>query len=134
MDEDDYKVGYRRPPKASRFQKGQSGNPKGRPKGTRNFKTDFLEVINQRILVREPGKPPRKITKQRGTVLRLIEGSLKGEKSALALALPLMERYSSGEDTPQATAHLSAKDQEIVEAFLKKRTTNQGGGGSDDTQ
>ncbi len=33
-------VGYCKPPKRTRFQPGQSGNPRGRPKGTKNLKTD----------------------------------------------------------------------------------------------
>ena len=44
---DDEKVGYRRPPKKSRFKPGQSGNPKGRPKGTKNLKRDLIEELQE---------------------------------------------------------------------------------------
>ncbi|MFZ3585531.1 DUF5681 domain-containing protein, partial [Loktanella sp. DJP18] len=31
-----YSVGYAKPPESSRFKKGKSGNPKGRPKGAKS--------------------------------------------------------------------------------------------------
>jgi hypothetical protein len=42
-------VGYGRPPEHTRFRKGHSGNPKGRPKGTRNLLTDVQEELAERI-------------------------------------------------------------------------------------
>ena len=39
-------VGYRKPPKATQFKQGQSGNPHGRPKGTKNLKTDLIEELS----------------------------------------------------------------------------------------
>jgi hypothetical protein len=53
--EDDDRVGYKRPPTHTRFKPGQSDNPKGRPKHARNLKTEFLEELNEVILVREGG-------------------------------------------------------------------------------
>jgi len=41
----DYEVGYGRPPVHARFRPGQSGNPKGRPKGSRNKRTAMAEQI-----------------------------------------------------------------------------------------
>ena len=42
-------VGYKRPPKHTQFKPGQSGNPRGRGKNTRNFKTDLVEELREQI-------------------------------------------------------------------------------------
>ena len=51
--DDDDRVGYRRPPKHTRFKPGQSGNPKGRPKHAPNLKTEFLEELGDDVTVRK---------------------------------------------------------------------------------
>lgn len=56
---DEYEVGYRKPPRHTRFRKGQSGNPKGRPKGAKNLKTELEEELQEKIVVRE-GRPERR--------------------------------------------------------------------------
>ena len=53
---DDYDVGYGKTPKHTRFKKGQSGNPKGRPKGSKNLKTIIDETLSTRVPVTLDGK------------------------------------------------------------------------------
>lgn len=48
--------GYKQPPKSTRFKPGQSGNKRGRPKGSRNLKTDLNKLMTKRIAVREDGE------------------------------------------------------------------------------
>jgi hypothetical protein len=62
-----YPVGYGKPPKHTQFKPGKSGNPQGRPKGTKNLKTDLAEELCEKILVHEGGQA-RKLSKQRALV------------------------------------------------------------------
>ena len=48
-DEKDYEVGYGKPPKEKRFAPGQSGNPRGRPKGAKNKKLDIPRKNEERM-------------------------------------------------------------------------------------
>lgn len=50
-EQEDDKVGYRKPPAKTRFQPGQSGNPNGRPKGSVNLKTDLRSELSERIRI-----------------------------------------------------------------------------------
>jgi hypothetical protein len=71
---DDYKVGYKHPPKTAQFQKGKSGNPRGRPKHTRNLKTDLAEELSSRISITVQGKVAT-VSKQKAVIMASIARS-----------------------------------------------------------
>src|SRR5215471_11970702 len=73
-----YEVGYRKPPKASRFKAGQSGNPKGRPRGSPNLATDLSAELGEQITVREGGQA-RQVSKQRALIKSLMAKALQGD-------------------------------------------------------
>ena len=86
-----YKVGYGKPPKATRFKRGRSGNPKGRPKGSLNLATDLAAELGEQITVREDGRP-RRISKQRALIKSLMAKALQGDVRATAALLALYAR------------------------------------------
>ena len=106
-------VGYRKPPRHSRFKKGQSGNPKGRSKGTKNLKDDLNEELQESVLVRE-GERATKISKQRAIVKTLIAKTLKGDARAATTLTTMMYRVlDSRDDALPADEPLSSDDAEI---------------------
>ena len=67
----DYEVGYGKPPRDACFKKGQSGNPKGRPPGSKNLATLLSDALNNPVMVTENGRR-RKITKREAVIAQLV--------------------------------------------------------------
>lgn len=101
-DEKEYEVGYKKPPKEHQFQKGQSGNPKGRPKLIKDFKTDLKEELESTITVQIDGKT-KPITKQQALIKKLLSKALSGELGALRTLTGLI------------ALHLKVSESEICE-------------------
>ena len=94
-DDPPYKVGPRHPPLHTRFQKGRSGNPKGRPKGARNLATLLGKALDERVPVTENGKR-RGITKRELIVTHLVNKSAGADLRAIALLLGMVQRIEAG--------------------------------------
>jgi len=92
-DPDDYKVGYGRPPQHTRFRKGQSGNPRGRPKGCKSFFSVLEAQLRQRVSVRRNG---REISMALPDLMfaRLFQQAVTGDLKAMALAVKLMKELA----------------------------------------
>ena len=74
-------VGYGKPPLHSRFQKGKSGNAKGRPKGSCNTLKLLNDVLEQKITIVQEGKQV-KISKKLAMLTQLVNAAVKGEIKA----------------------------------------------------
>ena len=114
-----YKVGFGKPPEESRFRKGQSGNPKGRPKGSQNFKTDLREELAEPVNVRVDGKA-QTVSSQRAAVKQLRAKALKGDPRALDRLLALAERYDLEESADETEQELVVADQQILQRFVDR--------------
>jgi hypothetical protein len=90
----DYEVGYKKPPKATQFKKGKSGNPKGRPKEARNLRTDFEAELAERIFVSEGGCR-KAISKLRAMMKALVAKALQGDIRACGLVFKQVEKFAA---------------------------------------
>lgn len=128
-DDADYEVGYGKPPVKTRFTPGQSGNPKGRPKGVRNFATDVKATLRASVKVTHDGRH-RKASTQEVMLLRLREKALSGEARALDRMIQLAQTYNN-EDFATAAASLAADDAMVLEVFKARILSGISGGSSE---
>ncbi len=87
-----YEIGYKKPPKNGQFKPGQSGNPKGRRKGFKNFATDLEEEIYEPITIAVNGKT-KKISKRKAILKQHINKALKGDLASTKFIFELCEKY-----------------------------------------
>lgn len=121
----DEPVGNKRPPRHSRFKKGQSGNPRGRPKGSLNLKTDLLAELAEVIVVTEGGTQ-RKITKQRAFVKSTIAKAIKGDGRAAAALIGMIAKLVPPEAQEPEQRAVGEDDQAIIDAFLRRQAAQKG--------
>jgi hypothetical protein len=116
---DDYVVGNCRPPIATRFQEKCSGNPKGRPKGSKNFSTLFEEELAQMVVINENGKRKR-VPKRRALIMRLINGALGNDAKAAGHVLEQIRR-GEGSSEPSVAIAFDGREDKIVMGSIVQR-------------
>ena len=110
----DYDIGYGKPPKHTQFSKGQSGNPNGRPKGSRNFKTDVKAALQMPVQINSGGRQ-RKVSSQEAAILRLRGMALNGDLRALLSYLGLGREFNNEELETAIAKSVSAEDRALME-------------------
>ena len=118
--DDEYEVGYGKPPKDSQFKKGQSGNERGRPKGVKNLKTEVLEELTEMVKMRV-GDRALRISKQRALLKLLWLKGMKGDSRSLNSLLGLLVRVLGLEGMPpDAEIKLTSEERDALELFKKQ--------------
>ena len=124
-DTDRYEVGYRKPPKNTQFQKGRSGNPQGRPKGTLNVATVLERTLREPVVINENGQR-KTITKMEAALKQLVNRAASGDLAALrqlmALVVSAQQRFS---DAPAERPSLNEADQKVMAQILERFNQNE---------
>ena len=113
------KVGYKNPPKHSQFKKGQSGNPKGRPKGSSSLMADLKEALEVEVTIREAGKEGV-VTAKKGISYVLVQKALKGDLRAMNLLMPIIHEIESREQGETVTKTQSEANLRMLERYAEK--------------
>jgi hypothetical protein len=118
-DEDDHIARYQRPPRKGQFKPGQSGNPLGRPKGSKNIRTYVNEHLNKKIPIIEGGKT-RKAPRAEAIAIQLVNQAAKGEPKGLAAIMSLTREFDAavGELRPNVLGR--AEDAVVLEGIIAR--------------
>jgi hypothetical protein len=118
--DDDHSVGYKRPPRQTRFKPGKSGNPAGRPKRDPTLEDDMVLELAQTINVRDGGHH-RVVSKQRAIVKAVVAAAVAGDLRAASLIIDLTVRGpKGGAEYPDNALVPDSGDDIALESFLAR--------------
>lgn len=113
-----YNVGFGKPPKHSRFRTGTSGNPAGRPKGTKNLASVLERTLREEVIIRESGVS-KTVTKLEAAIQQLVKKAVSGDLAALRQLVSLVSlvRETAPDNNPTLQ---SDSDRQIMNRLLEK--------------
>jgi hypothetical protein len=115
-------VGYKKPPRHRQFKPGRSGNPKGRPKGGKNFSTILDEELNVRVPVTENGKR-KKISKQAAMIKQAVNKAISGDHKSTQMILNearQSEELKHAGSVIAAEVSVSPEDQLVIDSIVRR--------------
>jgi hypothetical protein len=115
----DYKVGYGRPPHHSRFKKGQSGNPAGRPSGSTNVQTEMKRLLVSKTKIKVNGTI-QTVPTSRALCLAQVQKGLSGDVRAFAKIVEIVGPEMVDE-LKAVAAGMTETDLDIVTRALARK-------------
>ena len=122
-------VGYAVPPKASQFKKGQSGNPKGRRKGSVALATLIRKSAKERVIVQENGTR-KSMTKDEAALKQLFNKAASGDQRAIKLMADLMNLHTVAVEPVAPKFTLTDVDREVLTQMIDRARQQGNGGGN----
>ena len=127
----DYKVGFGKPPERTRFKKGRSGNPRGRPKDVKNLATLLGKTLSERVIINEHGRR-RSISKLEAAVKQLVNKAASGDPKFMQQLLALVQLVECRADASAAPAEpLTESDRRVIEGISERISRQQRKGDED---
>jgi hypothetical protein len=114
-----YEVGYARPPKSGQFEKGSSGNPKGRPKGSKNLAKVVLQESRQRVRVKGP-HGTRTVTKLEAAMMQIGNQAAQGELRAARELFSLVQRSEEVTNAGVSPLNPHEIDQQVMQSIRRR--------------
>jgi hypothetical protein len=121
-----FEVGYGKPPVETRFRKGQSGNTQGRPKGSLNLATVLERTLNEKVVINENGRR-RTITKREAAVKQLVNKAASGDLRALHQLTALVRAAEQKAEAVEAMtadnkpeSALADTDAKVLQGIMKR--------------
>ena len=115
----DYKVGYGKPPRGTQFLSGKSGNPKGRPKGSKNIATLFNQITLQLIQVKENGRT-KTMTRLEAVLLQMTNRALSGDPRTMREFVQFSRLFQEAESNEPRTSEPSERDAAVMASLLRR--------------
>jgi hypothetical protein len=119
---DDYEIGYRKPPKHTRWKKGQSGNKRGRPKkklGPSDIEKAFDEALGDWLAVNDNGTV-RKIKKLKAFTIQTVNKAVKGHHPSANLLMAHYARRAAGGPEEPGSSPTAEEFEAEMEADLRE--------------
>jgi hypothetical protein len=113
---------YRKPPEHTRFKKGQSGNPRGRP--AKNLPALLAAALNEKVTVTENGKR-RQVTKREAVIAQLVNKSASAELRATKMLIDMLRDIEKRAEPAMAEKNpFSPTDKEVVQQLIARLRRN----------
>jgi Family of unknown function (DUF5681) len=118
--EADPSAGCGKPPVDTRFRKGVSGNPNGRPKGSCNVGAVLARTLREKVVINEHGQR-KTISKLEAAIKQFVNKAASGDLRALQMLVTLAREAESRQTLPSSErSPLGEIDQRIIEGILKR--------------
>ena len=113
-------IGYKKPPAKSKFKPGTSGNPKGRPRGSKNFSTVLEEELSEHVAIIENGRQKR-FSKGKVVAKHLVNQAATGDPKAMQTLISATRPRGAARGAPVAVTPEESPEKKLVIADIIRR-------------